>query len=106
MLQDDQVQLSGETSVIGRSFVVSTVFPLLAHADLEQQGFSHRQGGVRCFDARVKILMRGVKFNMMANSEHQKDGPVHSCHHIKMLTPRHLCENPKCRIPEARVRRD
>ncbi len=31
---------------------------------------------------------------MTPNGEHQKVGVVHSWCRVKILTPRHLCENP------------
>ena len=36
----------------------------------------------------------GVKFNMTPNGELQRNGPVRSWPRVKILTPRHLCENP------------
>ena len=35
---------------------------------------------------------------MTPNGERQKDGPVRSWRRVKILTPRHLCENPKLPI--------
>ncbi len=59
----------------------------------EHKWFSHRQGGVRLFDAGIKFCTRGINFQMMLNEEHTKYGPVHSWPRVKILTPRHLCEH-------------
>ncbi len=49
------------------------------------QGFFHRQGGVRIFDAGVKMFVRGIQFW----HDVKNNGPFR----VKILTPRHLCEN-------------
>ncbi len=40
------------------------------------------------------FLHVGIKFNTTSNGEQHKNGPVCSWPRVKMLTPRHLCENP------------
>ncbi len=44
--------------------------------------------------AASKFSCAGIKFN--AQWRASKTGPVRSWHCIKILTPRHLCENPNC----------
>ncbi len=57
--------------------------------------FSHRQLGVRIFDAGVKILtLQASNLTSCPMDSVQKIGPVHSWPGVKMLTPRLLCENP------------
>ena len=62
----------------------------------DHQGYSHRQGGVRIFDARVKILLQGHHDAQWRGS---KNGPVCFWSCVKILTPRHLCENPYWVLP-------
>ncbi len=72
--------------------------PVLVRLDLScrdaswiPSGDSHRQ---IFWGWRQKCWWGGVKFNMTPNGEHQENGPVHSWCEGKILTLRHLCENP------------
>ncbi len=61
------------------------------------QGFSHRLGSVRILMHTSKFWCAGgIKFKMTPNGEHQKNGPVFSWSHVKILTQRRLCGNPNC----------
>ncbi len=41
---------------------------------------------------------------MTPNGEHKKNGPVRSWRRVKILTPRHLCENPNCSTGHPKLR--
>ncbi len=56
-----------------------------------QQGFSHRLGGVRFFDAGVKILTHRCQHDTQCRAP--KKGPVCSWFGVQILMQRHLCEN-------------
>ncbi len=57
--------------------------------------FSHRQGGVRSFGCqRQNFNVQASNLTFILESIDQKNSPVCSWSHVKILTPRHLCVNP------------
>ena len=60
------------------------------------KGFSHKQGGVRIFDASIKILRQGRQ-NLTRRPMESNKKTVQSVSiwcRVKILTSCHLCENP------------
>ncbi len=81
-------------SVVPTQLVLSAVQVMIScNVVTCEWGFSHRLGGVRFFDAGVKILIDARASNLFhAQWRVSKNGPVYSRRSITILTWRHLCE--------------